>query len=106
MLYIKITQLDGRSIYHGQRHIHYDAFEIIFYEQPNPKQLQFLALNPIELDISTKDMSDSVDAKKVTKQSDIVIQKNKTTIIDYSYQLNQEIQSDSDDLGTVLVQVK
>jgi phosphatidylinositol glycan class Q protein len=98
--------LDGRSIYHGQRHIHYDAFEIIFYEQPNPKQLQFLALNPIELDISTKDMSDSVDAKKVTKQSDIVIQKNKTTIIDYSYQLNQEIQSDSDDLGTVLVQVK
>ncbi|KAG1471322.1 hypothetical protein G6F56_002191 [Rhizopus delemar] len=29
-----------------------DSYQVIFYEQPNPKGLQFLSLNPLELDIS------------------------------------------------------
>lgn len=76
-----------------------NTYEVIFYEQPNPKRLQFLALDPLELDISTPDIS-----KKKDSQSEEL--KNLKSIIEYGHQLNRETEpAVSDDLDVILVQV-
>lgn len=75
-----------------------DSYKVIFYEQPNPKRLQFLALHSLKLDISTTDIS----KKKEVPSEDV---KNFRSIIDYGHQLNGELEPVSDDLDIVLVQV-
>lgn len=83
----------------SNRNINIDTYEVIFYEQPNPKRLQFLALNPLELDISTTDISKKNDPPP----EDL---KNLKSIIDYGHQINGETEPVSDDLDIMLVQVK
>lgn len=88
----------------NDKKINFDTYEIIFYEQPNPKRLQFLALEPLELDISSIDMS-------ITKKDKVLTQKqleelsNLKNIIEYGHTLNNESSLLSDDLEAVLVQV-
>lgn len=41
-----------RSVNINNKKLVNDSYQVIFYEQPNPKGLQFLSLNPLELDIS------------------------------------------------------
>ena len=76
------------------------AYQVVFYEQPNPKKLQFLALDPLELDISSNDIPVITLNKK---QMDV--QNHIKTIIDYSHKLNGKTKSDSDELSLVLIQV-
>jgi phosphatidylinositol glycan class Q protein len=78
--------------------INIDTYEVIFYEQPNPKRLQFLALNPLELDISTTDISKNTDPQT----EDL---KNMQSIIDYGHKMNGETECVSDELDIMLVQV-
>lgn len=93
-----------RSAHVSDKKINFDTYEIIFYEQPNPKRLQFLALEPLELDISSIDMS-------ITKKDKVLTQKqleelsNLKNIIEYGHTLNNESNLVSDDLEAVLVQV-
>ncbi|KAI8328411.1 N-acetylglucosaminyl transferase component-domain-containing protein [Blakeslea trispora] len=76
------------------------TYQVVFYEQPNPKKLQFLALDPLELDIS----SNKVPVSTLNKKQ-VEIQNHLAEIIDYSRKLNGQIRSDTDELGLVLVQI-
>ncbi|KAG2214289.1 hypothetical protein INT47_000845 [Mucor saturninus] len=92
------------SVNVADQKLNFDTFEIIFYEQPNPKRLQFLALNPLELDISSIDMNITKKEKPLTnKQLEELA--NLKKIINYAHILNNEQKSVSDDLGIVLVQI-
>lgn len=88
----------------ADKKLNFDTYEIIFYEQPNPKRLQFLALNPLELDISSTDMN-ITKKKKPLNQKQLEELSNLKKIIEYAHILNNEKKSVSDDLGIVLVQV-
>lgn len=69
---------------------------MIFYDQPNPKGLQFLSLDPLELDISA---SNTIVSKK--QKCDSLEQ-----IIHCSHQLNHEGKDPvSANLEMVLIQV-
>ncbi|OAD68133.1 hypothetical protein PHYBLDRAFT_79399 [Phycomyces blakesleeanus NRRL 1555(-)] len=85
-----------------------ELYEIIFYDQPNPKRLQFLSHDPLELDISAKEISESrPDGPLLTPAN-----KHPTTIaniekiIEYSHIHTGCTTQVSDDLVSVLVQVK
>ncbi|CAO0792415.1 unnamed protein product [Mucor circinelloides] len=82
-----------------------DTNQVIFYEQPNPKRLQFLALNPLELDISSAEMN--IPSKPSTKKLSLeeTTAKNMTKILDFGHVLNGELEPVSDDLDIVLVQI-
>ncbi|KAG0191094.1 hypothetical protein DFQ28_000992 [Apophysomyces sp. BC1034] len=69
-------------------------YEIIFYEQPNPKRLQFLALDPLQLDISSKPSEPTTDQAVLA---------NLQIMIDYGHRMMGQA-SRSDDLSAVLVQ--
>jgi phosphatidylinositol glycan class Q protein len=86
------------------RKLNFDSFEIIFYEQPNPKRLQFLALDPLELDISSKEMNITSKKPIVRDKRHIEELKNLKQIIEYGHQLNGETKSVLDDLSIVLIQ--
>jgi hypothetical protein len=94
-----------RSLNVEDKKFNFDTYEVIFYEQPNPKRLQFLALNPLELDISSTDMNITKKSKPLTKKQ-LEEKSNLKKIIDYGHALNNENKPVSDDLGLVLVQVK
>ncbi|KAG0178304.1 TP53-regulated inhibitor of apoptosis 1 [Apophysomyces sp. BC1021] len=70
-------------------------YEIIFYEQPNPKRLQFLALDPLQLDISSKPSEPTTDQAVLA---------NLQIMIDYGHRMMGQA-SRSDDLSAVLVQI-
>ncbi|KAI8993400.1 N-acetylglucosaminyl transferase component-domain-containing protein [Pilobolus umbonatus] len=76
------------------------SYEIIFYDQPNPERLQFLALNPLELDISTSKISKPV-LTKVEQEASLNLKK----IMEYGNVLNGETDQKSDDLGKILIQI-
>ena len=94
-----------RSAHANGSKINYDAYEVIFYEQPNPKRLQFLALNPLELDISSIDMGMEKKNKVLSKKETEELS-NIKKIVQYGRTLNNEINATPDDLEIVLVQVK
>jgi len=80
--------------------------QVIFYEQPNPKRLQFLALSPLELDISSTEMN--IPSKPSSKKLSVeeTTAKNMAKILDFGHLLNGELTPVSDDLDIVLVQVR
>lgn len=82
--------------------LHCQTNQVIFYEQPNPKRLQFLALNPLELDISSTEMN-IPSTKKLSMEETTA--KNMAKILDFGHLLNGELTPVSDDLDSVLVQV-
>lgn len=92
------------SIHVSDRKLHFDSYEIIFYEQPNPKRLQFLALDPLELDISSTEMNITSKKPIVHDKRHIEELNNLNKIIEYGHQLNGETKSASDDLNIVLTQ--
>ncbi|KAG2231861.1 hypothetical protein INT48_006053 [Thamnidium elegans] len=92
------------SVNVNEKKLGFDTYEVIFYEQPNPKRLQFLALDPLELDITSTDMNISKNKKPLTKKQ-LEEQSNLKKIIDFGHQLNNETEPASDDLGIVLVQI-
>ncbi|CEP18392.1 hypothetical protein [Parasitella parasitica] len=79
--------------------------QVIFYEQPNPKLLQFLALNPLELDISSTEMN--IPLKSTPKKSGLeeTAAKNLEKIVQYSHMLNSELKPVSDYIDNALVQI-
>ncbi|KAI9469791.1 MAG: hypothetical protein EXX96DRAFT_381641 [Benjaminiella poitrasii] len=83
-------------------HIQFNTFEVIFYEQPNPKRLQFLALEPLELDISSKDIPPKIDIDR--KYMEAI--NHYKGIIDFGHKLHGETEPVSDELGSILIQVK
>lgn len=92
------------AAYLDNQKLDFKAYKIIFYEQPNPKRLQFLALSPLELDISSIDMSITKKSKSPT-QKQLEELANLNTIIEYGHALNNESSKKSDDLDIVLVQI-
>lgn len=73
-----------------------NEYQVIFYDQPNPKRLQFLALNPLELDISVYNTPRQTPEKHAALEQ----------ILHYSHQLNgSDRGSISTDLEKVLIQV-
>ncbi|CAO3646375.1 unnamed protein product [Mucor fragilis] len=82
--------------------LHCQTNQVIFYEQPNPKRLQFLALNPLELDISSTEMN-IPSTKKLSMEETTA--KNMAKILDFGHLLNGELTPVSDDLDSVLVQI-
>lgn len=73
-----------------------NEYQVIFYDQPNPKRLQFLALNPLELDISV------YNTPRQTPEKHAALER----ILHYSHQLNgSDRGSTSTDLEKVLIQV-
>ncbi|KAI8374740.1 N-acetylglucosaminyl transferase component-domain-containing protein [Radiomyces spectabilis] len=72
-------------------------YQIIFYEQPNPRQLQFLALEPLELDITSKEpvahepSETKANLEKILKYSHILSGHQQYPLVD--------------DLTSVLVQI-
>lgn len=93
-----------RSVNVDEKKLFFDTYEVIFYEQPNPKRLQFLALDPLELDISSTDMNITKTEKPLTKKQ-LEELSNLKKIIDYGHMMNHETEPESDDLGIVLVQI-
>jgi phosphatidylinositol glycan class Q protein len=92
------------SIHVLDRKLQFDSFEVVFYEQPNPKRLQFLALDPLELDISSTEMNITSKKPMVHDKRHVEELKNLKTIVEYSHRLNGEVNSVSDDLSIVLIQ--
>ncbi|GAN01193.1 N-acetylglucosaminyltransferase subunit [Mucor ambiguus] len=74
------------SLESNNKTLDWEKNQVIFYEQPNPKRLQFLALNPLELDISSTEMN--IPSKPY-----------------FGHLLNGELTPVSDDLDIVLVQI-
>ncbi|KAI8141849.1 hypothetical protein BJV82DRAFT_164896 [Fennellomyces sp. T-0311] len=74
------------------------TFEVIFYQQPNPKHLQFLALDPLDLDISSKEPPKHQDVKQLATAE------NLSKILNYSFAMVGNRVSINDDMLSVLVQ--
>ena len=74
------------------------SYEVIFYQQPNPKHLQFLALDPLELDISHKPVPHH-------DQKYVATMENLNKILGYSERIVGAPPPESYDLLSVLVQV-
>lgn len=93
------------SLASNNKTLNCETNQVIFYEQPNPKRLQFLALNPLELDISSTEMNipSKPNTKKLSLEETTV--KNMAKILDFGHLLNEELTPVSDDLDIVLVQV-
>ena len=72
---------------------------MIFYQQPNPKHLQFLALNPLDLDISPKEPPKDKDEKE------IITKNNLNKILDYSVTMVGDQNTERNELLSALVQV-
>ncbi|KAL0140639.1 N-acetylglucosaminyl transferase component-domain-containing protein [Mucor lusitanicus] len=93
------------SLASNNKTLNCETNQVIFYEQPNPKRLQFLALNPLELDISSTEMNipSKPNTKKLSLEETTV--KNMAKILDFGHLLNEELTPVSDDLDIVLVQI-
>ncbi|KAG1053023.1 hypothetical protein G6F46_008360 [Rhizopus delemar] len=84
------------SVYINNKRVKPENYQVIFYDQPNPKGLQFLSLDPLELDISA---SNTIVSKK--QKCDSLEQ-----IIHCSHQLNHEGKDPvSANLEMVLIQI-
>ncbi|PHZ08744.1 uncharacterized protein RHIMIDRAFT_69633 [Rhizopus microsporus ATCC 52813] len=85
------------SLYMNNEKFKVNEYQVIFYDQPNPKRLQFLALNPLELDISVYNTPRQTPEKHAALEH----------ILHYSHQLNgSDRGSTSTDLEKVLIQNK
>ncbi|KAI8638825.1 N-acetylglucosaminyl transferase component-domain-containing protein [Parasitella parasitica] len=82
-----------------------ETSQVIFYEQPNPKRLQFLALNPLELDISSTEMNLPLNSTSKTSLLEETTAENIAKIVQYSHMLNGELKPVSDRLDIALVQI-
>lgn len=87
-----------RSISHQGKVVDLASYEVIFYQQPNPKHLQFLALDPLELDISHRPLPHH-------DQKDTATMENLNKILGYSERIVGAPPPESYDLLSVLVQV-
>lgn len=87
-----------RSICHQGKVVDLASYEVIFYQQPNPKHLQFLALDPLELDISHKPLPHH-------DQKYVATMENLSKILGYSERIVGAPPPESYDLLSVLVQV-
>ncbi|CEG78349.1 hypothetical protein RMATCC62417_12972 [Rhizopus microsporus] len=84
------------SLYMNNEKFKVNEYQVIFYDQPNPKRLQFLALNPLELDISVYNTPRQTPEKHAALEH----------ILHYSHQLNgSDRGSTSTDLEKVLIQI-
>ncbi|KAI7861319.1 N-acetylglucosaminyl transferase component-domain-containing protein [Spinellus fusiger] len=83
------------------------SYEIIFYDQPNPKRLQFLSHDPLELDISTKELSGARSEGSASSGSDqhSAMTASLQKILAYSHRLTGQSTKISDDLIPVLTQI-
>ena len=88
-----------RSLYQNGNEYPVNSYEVIFYQQPNPKHLQFLALNPLDLDISPKEPPKDKDEKE------IITKNNLNKILDYSVTMVGDQNTERNELLSALVQV-
>ncbi|CDH55509.1 n-acetylglucosaminyl transferase component gpi1 [Lichtheimia corymbifera JMRC:FSU:9682] len=86
------------SISHQGKVVDLASYEVIFYQQPNPKHLQFLALDPLELDISHR-------PPPPHDQKDTATMENLNKILGYSERIVGAPPPESYDLLSVLVQI-
>ncbi|ORX61329.1 Gpi1-domain-containing protein [Hesseltinella vesiculosa] len=73
------------------------SFQIILFEQPNPDRLQFLALEPLALDITVKDKhkgEEDIVAQQIDRQQQLTLQ-NEAAIIHNGRELLWLQQDDS-----------
>jgi hypothetical protein len=80
------------------------SVEIIFYDQPNPEYLQYLALDPLVLDVSAKETSrklayasEDIDIASLSESEYGLIKNVKKMIIQSMAMTNDE--EDDKDLG-------
>ncbi|KAI8973580.1 N-acetylglucosaminyl transferase component-domain-containing protein [Mycotypha africana] len=96
------------SISLNSKKINLSAYQMIFYEQPNPRRLQFLALNPLELDISPKELnmpSQKRSSRFNTKHGE-EISSNLEKILEYGQFINGDNNDPTaDNLSQVLIQI-
>lgn len=74
------------------------SYEVIFYEQPNPKRLQFLALDPLDLDISPATPAPEDDPRHKAAMNHLA------QAVQYSHRLLPNT-AQPHDLAHVLVQI-
>ncbi|KAG2226616.1 hypothetical protein INT45_005102, partial [Circinella minor] len=87
------------SLYQNNNEYPVNSYEVIFYQQPNPKHLQFLALNPLDLDISPKEPPKDKDGKE------IITKNNLNKILDYSITMVGDQDTETNELLSALVQI-
>ncbi|KAI9479601.1 hypothetical protein BDB00DRAFT_173912 [Zychaea mexicana] len=88
------------SLYQNGNECPISTYEVVFYQQPNPKHLQFLALDPLDLDISPKEPPKHKDEKE------LVTTQNLNKILNYSATIVKNSDTVTNDLLSALVQVK
>ncbi|KAI8086766.1 N-acetylglucosaminyl transferase component-domain-containing protein [Halteromyces radiatus] len=87
------------------------SYQIMFYEQPNPERLQFLALEPLALDITPKQHHQqkqhrSMDNSTALQRQTALTLQNLAKSIDVEQRiLGLQNMETSDDLTSVLVQI-